>query len=165
MGSRVYGPSRGPGAMLFWGVLLPAVAVVGVFWFGREVVPSVSAVVEAGERGTFTAARQDCAGRGPCIWTGDWVSDAGTRSRKNVRLLGDDVRVDAVGERVDALDSGGSTGVYADRYIGNTLWIIAFTAGALALLVFSMRVTWRLCKEHLAVRAWKRSSGGSAPLR
>ncbi|MGK5550025.1 hypothetical protein ACSNOI_00280 [Actinomadura kijaniata] len=101
----------------------------------------------------FTAQQEDCGGRGPCTWKGDWVSDDGKQNRKNVRLAGDDVRVDNVGERVDALDTGSPTSVYADRHIGNTLWVVVWVLGAVALLVFCGRVIWRLLREHLLLRA------------
>ncbi|MFI0448445.1 hypothetical protein [Actinomadura sp. 6N118] len=112
-------------------------------------------MVHPGERGTFTAEKEYCGGTGrsrTCGWKGDWASDDGTRTLRDVWLRGDDVRVDDPGQRVDARDSGSPTGVYADRFIGQTLGSIVFILGAAALLVFCARIIWRLHKEQQRLR-------------
>lgn len=154
VGSRVYGPTRARGTILFWGVILPAVAIAVIFSAGQGLMPAVSAMVRPGEPGTFTAEKQDCRGVGrsrSCLWHGDWVSDDGKRSRTNVRLVGDDVRVHNAGDRVDARDSG-NPAVYADRHIGSTLGAIVIIMGAVALLVVCGRIIWRLRKEQMQLR-------------
>ncbi|MFP3962261.1 hypothetical protein SMC26_08020 [Actinomadura fulvescens] len=93
----------------------------------------------SGTPGTFTATAKTC-GRG-CHWDGDYVSEDGRQRRDNVRLTGDTVRVEHVGDRVRAWDTGARREVYADRYVGTAFLLVFFlvlSVVALAAWIFGM---------------------------
>ena len=116
---------------------VPVLAAMAVWSSGTGLPGSWDAAHERGTPGTFTALRKDCGKI--CSFYGDFVSDDGSTRFHDV--LFEDRGILAVGDQVEAIDSGtrGPTVVYALH--GSRTWIIVvllITTGALALVCWGL---------------------------
>jgi hypothetical protein len=110
-----------------------------------DLVPSWSAKLGHGIRGTFTA--QYCErGKAGCYWIGDFVSDDGTDQRYGVGVDGDSAII-AAGQQIPALDTGDRVNVYpAD---GGKDWILTTI---FAVLLLAALGAWVVRMPVAAVR-------------
>jgi hypothetical protein len=78
-------------------------------------------------------------GRYACIWTGDFTSDDGTDVRDHVQYVIDPPDGTAVGDRIPAMDTGGS---HVFPPTGSLRWLedLVFMALAPLLAVYSLRL-------------------------
>ncbi|MFI0352864.1 hypothetical protein [Actinomadura sp. 9N407] len=86
----------------------------------------------SGTAGTFTALEHHCGGR-ECTWSGDFVSDDGGRTRRDVRLIG--AGPEDPGDRVAAVDSGHRHSVYIRSGSWDWLLITILSIISIAFLV------------------------------
>lgn len=140
MAARIRLWYRGSNPMDWWlwalaPVLVAAVLLVEVPAF----VDAWEARSRDGRLGMFTAESDDCAyetllQRGPCFWTGTFVSDDGLVRRSGVQYSAHEL--DGKGDQMPARDVGDPSRVF--RPDGGHIWIVhlAVIASALGFLAY-----------------------------
>jgi hypothetical protein len=96
-------------------------------------VPAWQAHNGAGTAGTFVAEREEC-GRRSCSLYGSWAATDGSKQLADVKL-NDGPDTMAVGQKIEAVDSGARMGVFAAGGGSSYLFVTAFVVGGLAALV------------------------------
>jgi tetratricopeptide (TPR) repeat protein len=107
-----------------WWVGTTVALVVGLACAGfsaSDLGPAVRASNGDGTPGTIVLTRQECTPRS-CSWFGDFTSDDGTLARTDAAMQ-EGVPADAkVGDRLRAIDTGASDGVFPPT--GSTEWML-----------------------------------------
>jgi hypothetical protein len=129
---------------VFLWIVLPAIAIVGL-WFGvQDVVPAWQAKAGSGTTGTFVAEREDC-GRRSCSFYGTFTASDGAK-RTDV-ILYDEPGSLRVGGTTEAIDSGARNGVFATAggltYLLVTGFVLAGVAAAIGFVVVVTRTVRR----------------------
>lgn len=134
-------------------VLVPLVSLLTLPFLLLEVGPAYQARFGGGTGGVFTARAQDCADGG-CSWRGDFRSADGSVRRTDVTIVGGGPT--AVGQRLDAVDTGSDRAVYPAGGGSNWLVVTALLVGVLAALAWWVRAVRRARQE-------RRTAGGAGP--
>jgi len=111
---------------------LPVIAAAGAMFGAFDLVPAWQAHGGGGTIGTFTAEREEC-GRRSCDFRGSWAATDGSERRDDVTLY-DDPDALAIGQTVEAADTGARNGVFATAGGSTYLLVTAFVVGGLAAL-------------------------------
>jgi len=128
---------------IFTWIGLPVIAVIGLGFSVQDVIPAWDAKNGKGTVGTFTAKREDC-GRRSCSWYGDWVSSDGTKTLPDV-IIYDEPDSMAVGDSVEALDTGARAGVFTKGGGSGTFYLtLGLTLAGLAAAIGFIFVLIRL---------------------
>jgi hypothetical protein len=128
-------------------VLIAALGCFLLWWGLAELEPTWNAAHGRGIAGSFTVTSEDCGGRGPCIYYGNFRSTDGRQSFTDVELVGASADV---GQSVPALYQGQGEppdAVYAPGWVALTENAIYFPIG----LACFVEPLWRLA-EAFALR-------------
>ncbi|QFG24277.1 hypothetical protein [Actinomadura sp. WMMB 499] len=121
-----------------WRVFMPVIACVLIVAAVKDARPAYTAQFGSGTPGVFTAREKDCSSRGPCVYSGDFVSDDGGLVREDVALVPGG-GVSGVGASTEAVDTGNPRGVYpAD---GSSDWLLLTVLGGAGVVVL---VLWAI---------------------
>lgn len=134
--------------LVFWGFLIPVVAVVAIVFAVRDVGPTWSAANGGGHPGTLVLQRKSC--HRVCTWYGQFRSDDGTVVRESVRMREGVPAGSQVGDRLRARDTGSRYYVFAES--GSFDWW-----GSVIIMVLSVGylIVWAIVMASLA-RSWLR---------
>jgi hypothetical protein len=135
------------GMVVFWGYLMPFVAVLGILLAAISFSTSWSAARGGGHPGTLLLHEYRCH-RHSCSWLGQFRSDDGTVVRESVTICGDVPAGARVNDQVRARDTGDRTCVFAGsgsfRWLGSAIGVVVclgYLAGWGAWMVIMVR--WR----------------------
>ena len=124
--------------------LAPPVAVFALFVGVPDIPQSVKAARNEGSPGTFTSTSSDCSYRGGCTYYGEFVSEDGTVTLRNVFI---DSGVDQVGQSLPAQYFPGDDEKVYEPFSRDWVWLGLVLFGSVAFLIVS---SW------LVLRPWIR---------
>jgi hypothetical protein len=130
---------------LIWQVLGGPLAVALIVFGVPGIGPAWTAHSGGGTAGTFTAVRQSC-GKRSCAWYGDFRPTGGSVTRQDVAIGDGGTKINAAGDVVPAVDTGGRV-IYPPGG-GNDIWLLLalVAAGPVLLVVYfftTIRPAWR----------------------